>query len=493
MSILEVNGISKRFGGLQAVSDLSFTVDRGEVLGLIGPNGSGKSTTLSLLMGVVRPDRGTVHLDGQNVAGWRTHRIARQGMAMVFQHSRPLPRQTVLENIQLALLPDSVFQLVLPKAAEHRAREIAARVGLGAVIDRRPPSLAFADVRRLEIAKAIAQDPAVLLLDEPFAGLAPQEMREFSDLVKSLSQENRAIVLVDHNVKEVAGLVDQIVAMHAGQRIAVGTPEQVTRDEKVLEVYFGKSLEEESGINAAGDRVAKSKDGAKRLLDVKLHSVKYGLAEAIRDVNLHVNDGEFVAAVGINGAGKSTLFKAIMGFVGYEGEIDWMGESIRGEEPGDIASSGIALCPETRELFGYMSVYENLELGGHALDAGDFSAQIDEVFELFPPLKERRKQSAVTLSGGEQQMLTIGRALMQRPRLLMLDEPTLGLAPLVIEHISEALEKLQKERGLAILIGEQNLTFALRHAERIYLIETGHMRWEGKAQDFVAEVGEDVL
>ena len=493
MSILEVEGLSKRFGGVQAVKDLSFTVNKGQVLGLIGPNGSGKSTTLSLMMGVVRPDHGSVHLNGRDIAGWRTHKIAKNGMAMVFQHSRPLRRQTVLENIQLALLRDSVFQLTMPKAIERRAREIAERVGLGAHIDAYPSSLAFADLRRLEVAKAVAQDPSVLLLDEPFAGLAPSETREFSDLVTSFRDEGRAVVLVDHNVKEVAGLVDEIVAMHVGERIAMGTPDDVTRDARVREVYFGTSLEDDSGIHAAGDRRSRSEENASKLLEVNLGSVKYGLAEAVRNVRLHVNQGEFVAVVGINGAGKSTLFKSILGFLPYAGDVVWEGRSIRGQGPGEIASGGIALCPETRELFQFMTVRENLELGGHNMNQAELRTQLQEIFELFPVLKQRHKQPAFTLSGGEQQMLTIGRALMQRPQLLILDEPTLGLAPLIIENISEAVEKLQRERGLTVLLGEQNLTFALRHSERVYLLETGDLKWHGSADRFVEEVGEDVL
>ena len=488
MSILEVSGVSKRFGGLQAVDNMAFSVERGEILGLIGPNGSGKSTTLSLIMGVVRPDSGSVILDGKEMTGKATHAIAKAGMSMVFQHSRPLRRQTVLENIKLALLRDSLFQFRASRAVADRAVEVAERVGLGKVLHQRPDSLPFADLRRLEVAKALASEPMVLLLDEPFAGLAPSETREFSELAIAMRDAGCAVVLVDHNVKAVSGLVDRTVVMHAGQKIAEGEPSEVTRNERVQEVYFGKSL------GAVGE--ARRRDQAvvdDRLLSVAIKSVHYGRAEALRDIDLHVSRGEFVSVVGLNGAGKSTLFNSILGFVDYVGDVEFDGRSLQGSKPATIVTSGIALCPETRDLFSFMTVRENLEMGAHLFDANQRAEQLEWVFGLFPRLRERVNQKAQTLSGGEQQMLTIGRALMQKPHLLLLDEPTLGLAPLVLEDISNVLEKLQNESGLTVLLAEQNLTFALRHSDRIYHIETGSMRWEGESRRFVEEVGEEIL
>jgi branched-chain amino acid transport system ATP-binding protein len=490
MSILEVSNLSKRFGGLQAVNQLSFAVEAGEVLGLIGPNGSGKSTSLSLIMGVISPDSGSVKLADREITGNKPHLVAMQGLSMVFQHSRPLYRQTVLENIELALLPNTIFQLFKKPEVSERARAAARRVGLADDIGRRPDELPFASIRRMELAKAIAREPAVVLLDEPFAGLAPSETQEFSELALSLREEGCAVVLVDHNVRAVAGLVDRIVAMDAGARIAEGTPDEVTRDEKVREVYFGRSLESSPAPPAAQAQPEEKTP----LLEVDLISVRYGQqAEALRNIAFEVNEGEFVAVVGINGAGKTTLFKSILGFIGYDGDIRWGGRSLRGLKPAAVATAGIALCPETRELFSHMSIQENLALGGHSLDRPALKQQLDEVYELFPRLAERRRQAAHTLSGGEQQMLTIARALMQRPRLLILDEPTLGLAPLVIETISGALDTLQEKLGLTVLLGEQNLTFALQHAQRIHLIETGNIRWQGEAARFIEEVGEDVL
>ncbi|HEX7387642.1 MAG TPA: ATP-binding cassette domain-containing protein [Castellaniella sp.] len=489
MTTLEVAGLSKHFGGLQAVDHMAFSVDSGEILGLIGPNGSGKSTTLTLTMGITRADSGSVKLDGREIARLPTHEITKAGMTMVFQHSRPLRRQTVLENIQLALLPDTFFQWRISAKTNEQAREVAHRVGLDHVLHQRPASLPFADLRRLEVAKALASNPKVLLLDEPFAGLAPRETSEFSTLFLSMRDAGCAIVLVDHNVKAVAELVDRISVMHAGQKIFEGSPSDATQNARVKEVYFGKSLETAQPRQAS----ATTDLARKPLLQAHITSMHYGKSEALRNIELDVHEGEFVSVIGLNGAGKTTLFNSILGFVNYTGDVRFHDQTLKARQPSAIASLGIALCPETRELFSYMSVRENLELGGHALDAAARVRQLGWVYGLFPILRERAGQSAHTLSGGEQQMLTIGRALMQKPHLLMLDEPTLGLAPKVIEDISSVLTRLQQESGLTVLLAEQNLTFSLKHSDRIYLLETGSLRWNGPAERFAAEVGQDLL
>src|SRR5271170_1686835 len=241
---LEVAGLTRRFGGLVAVRQMSFSVGAGKILGLIGPNGSGKSTVMKLIMGIERPDAGSVRIDGVEVAGWPSHKIARMGAGMVFQHSRPLHRQTVLENIKLALLPDKLLRLIADPQTDARARAIATRVGLSAaVLDRRPATLPFADLRKIEIAKAIARDPQVLLIDEPFAGLTSTETQAFSDLICELRDDGRAVLLVDHNVKSVARLVDRVLAMYVGERIAEGSADEVMRNETVRRVYLGGSIE----------------------------------------------------------------------------------------------------------------------------------------------------------------------------------------------------------------------------------------------------------
>lgn len=485
-TLLEVDGLTKRFGGLVAVKDIGFKVAAGEILGLIGPNGSGKSTVMKCIMGIERPNAGSVRIDGVDVAGWPAHRIARQGVGLVFQHSHPLQRQTMLEHIKLALLPDNLLMLATDHGITRRAEEIAERVGLSKVMHRLPRTLPFADLRRLELAKAVARNPKVVLVDEPFAGLTAAEVADFSDLIASFRADGHAVLLVDHNVKGVAALVDRVFAMYLGERVAEGTAEQVMGNETVRRVYLGGEIK----TAARPEREGK---GRTPLLNVRNLGVLYGKATALDDVSIHVGEGEFVSVVGLNGAGKTTLFNAISGLVPYAGSIEWKGQSLSGLTPGAIARTGIVQCPETRELFGDMSVQENLELGGQHLSPADAASQLDWLFGLFPRLKERVNQAARTLSGGEQQMLAIARALMMRPKLLVLDEPTLGLAPVILEQLSKAMETLRQTTDITVLLGEQNVTFALPHADRVYVLEHSRIIWEGDPAQFAAEAGAGYL
>jgi ABC-type branched-subunit amino acid transport system ATPase component len=475
----------RRFGGLVAVNDIGFDVKSGEILGLIGPNGSGKSTVMKLIMGIVRPNGGTVRLNGMAIEGWPPHRIARAGVGLVFQHSRPLQRQTVLEHIKLALLPDKLLHLIGDASVDERARAIAERLGLGAVVDRLPRTLAFADLRRMEIAKAIARDPKVVLIDEPFAGLTSGEVAEFSKLIDELRKEGRAVLLVDHNVKSVAALVDRVFAMYLGERVAEGTAQDVMNNETVRRVYLGGTLE--VAARSTTDTTTAP------MLEVEGLSVHYGKAQALEQVSLRIHEREFVSIVGLNGAGKTTLFNAISGLLPYSGEIRFAGTSLAGRSGARIARDGIIQCPETRELFGDLSVRENLEVAGLHQPKADRADQLEWLFDLFPILQARLGQSAATLSGGEQQMLAIARCLMARPRLLLLDEPTLGLAPVILEQLSRALERLRQQTPITVLLAEQNVTFALPHADRVYVLEHARIVWQGVPTRFAEEAGRDYL
>jgi branched-chain amino acid transport system ATP-binding protein len=216
------------------------------------------------------------------------------------------------------------------------------------------------------------------------------------------------------------------------------------------------------------------------LLEIKNITVYYGKSVAIRDVSLEVPEGAIVSIIGANGAGKSTVLRALIGLVPISsGEIYFRGENINRKNTLDIVKKGISLAPEGRQLFPYLSVLDNLKLGATLRkNREEINTSLEEVYELFPRLKERSSQKAGTLSGGEQQMLTIGRALMANPRLLCMDEPSLGLAPIVVERLGDVIKDINK-RGVSVLLVEQNVHLALGIASRGYILQVGRVVLEG--------------
>jgi len=217
-------------------------------------------------------------------------------------------------------------------------------------------------------------------------------------------------------------------------------------------------------------------------------SVNYGAIEALTGISMHVETGEVVTLIGANGAGKTTTLRTITGLLEpREGKISFEGEDISGRATHRLVAKGISMSPEGRGVFANLSVRENLQMGAYLKkDKRAIAAEMERVFQMFPRLKERESQKAGTLSGGEQQMLAIGRALMSQPRLLLLDEPSLGLAPLVVHTIFEAIDEI-KSKGTTILLVEQNAHAALKHSDRAYVLETGRIVMEGPSAELAAD------
>ena len=266
MPILTVEHVSKAFGGLQALSNVSFEVRPGEILGLIGPNGAGKTTLFNVIAGSYRLDRGRIAFQGRDITGWPPYRVVNAGIARTFQIPRPFSQRTIAQNVEISLLPNGLFA----RGASRRERQAkvssyCARTGLcaalgheggpadGASSDGRcacweeyPNVLPQAGLRKLEVAKALATDPSLLLLDEPFAGLTVAEVEELSKLFLDVRAEGRTLVIVDHNMRGLMRLVERVVVIHFGQKLTEGTPEQVASDPAVQEAYLaGTGSDEE--------------------------------------------------------------------------------------------------------------------------------------------------------------------------------------------------------------------------------------------------------
>ncbi len=221
------------------------------------------------------------------------------------------------------------------------------------------------------------------------------------------------------------------------------------------------------------------------ILKVEDINIYYGSIHAIKDISFHVEEGEIVTLIGANGAGKSTTLNAVAGLLkSHGGDIRFMGDSLMKLPAHKIVQKGLSLVPEGRRIFLQMSVQENLEIGAYTMDASGIEADLEMVYQLFPRLKERRRQIAGTLSGGEQQMLAMGRALMCHPRLIMLDEPSMGLAPILVEQIFDIIKDLHAQ-GSTILLVEQNARAALSIADRAYVLETGRIVMEGSGSELL--------
>jgi len=246
--LLEVAGLSKRFGGLHAVKDVSFSLQAGSITGVLGPNGAGKTTMFNLLTGFLPFDSGTVNFEGRSLAGLAPHLIVNRGLARTFQLARPFVGMTVIENVEVACLAPRVRH---EGKAKQRAAALLDQVGLGDKVDHLVDVLPYGDLRRLEIARALATRPKLVLLDEPFAGLGAGEIQPLADLIRVLHRsEGLTILIIEHKLREFMQLVQEVIAMDFGEIIAVGTPAAIVRDPRVVEAYIGTS--EQAALATAG-------------------------------------------------------------------------------------------------------------------------------------------------------------------------------------------------------------------------------------------------
>lgn len=239
--LLELNALTKKFGGIFAVYDLSFHVEEGESLGLIGPNGSGKTTTFNLIMSELKQDEGNIFFEGKEISRYPTHERVKMGISRTYQIPRPFGEMSVTKNIRIGIMPDKILSVMRMNSASKWEREIGKSVGFKEHhLRAHPNELSMGDLRRLELARTIATNPKLLLLDEVFAGLTAGEITELSELLKKKKKEGLTFIIVSHDLKSLAPLVDRVVVVSFGQRIAEGSFEQVIADEKVKEAYLGK-------------------------------------------------------------------------------------------------------------------------------------------------------------------------------------------------------------------------------------------------------------
>ena len=480
---LRVEDIGIRFGGVTAAEHVGFAARAGEITSLIGPNGAGKTTVLNMISGFYSPETGSVTLDTDITAepDWR---IARRGIARTYQATRLFDELTVLDNLLVAMQKGRLEEPFHRRRAGRveRARALLAFVGHAGSAEAPAASLPHVDRRRVELARALAIEPRVLLLDEPAAGLGPADTARLSALLRAIADAGIAVVLVEHDMSMVMAISDQVVVLDSGVPIARGEPRAVRTDPAVIGAYLG---DEDYRAPPRG-RALPDTDGA--LLDVVGLSVDYGAAPVVDEVDLAVADGELVAVLGANGAGKSSLLNAIAGLhPARSGTVRFAGRAIEAASSSDIAAAGLSLVPEGRQVFPELSVLDNLMMGAHVRrDRASLDDDVERVLARFTRLKARLDTPAGLLSGGEQQMMAIGRGLMARPRILLLDEPSLGLAPAMIGELYDALARLRDE-GVTLLLVDQMANLALEVADRAYVLETGRVVRSGGARELLED------
>lgn len=499
---LEVERLSVSFGGLRALDEISFRVRPGEAYGIIGPNGAGKTTLLNVISGLNRPSSGKVFLFGRDITGLRPDLINQMGLGRTFQNIRLFSGLGVKDNL-LTGCHRRLGRGVAEREVSEEAWRTLRLVGLekiGGVAD--VGALVYADRRKLEIARALLTGARVLLLDEPAAGMTAPEVKALAEQIRTLKTSGFTVILIEHHMELVMDVCDRVLVLDHGRKLAEGPPEEVRNDPGVLEAYIGRAdarkAEARTKTGAGDDHVVGTAgvvaggrfDGRPApLLKLSAVSSGYGPVDVLHDVSLEVGHRELVCLLGSNAAGKSTLLRTVVGLVPLKrGFIEFEGRRLDGLATEAVIRAGIAVVPEGRRVFGRLTVVENLAAAYHDVggDRAKWEERLEFVFSLFPVLANRRFQKAGTLSGGEQQMLAIGRALISRPKLILMDEPSMGLAPVVVERVLDAVATI-RDLGTAVLLVEQNALAALSIADWGYVLKQGVIARSGSARELAGE------
>jgi branched-chain amino acid transport system ATP-binding protein len=490
--LLEARGLVKAFGEFTAVAGVDLVLPGGGITAVIGPNGAGKTTLINLLTGRLAADRGRVLFAGEDVTGRSASARVRAGMGRAFQVTNVFPRLTVEANVAIPVLARTglaaapLRRLAGQTEVAAEARRVLEEVGLAERASWFAGELSHGDQRLLEMALALATRPRLVFLDEPTAGMAPGERERVLGQVRRLAGAGLTVLLVEHDMDVVFGMAGRVVVMHQGQVLADGAPDAIRADPRVQEVYLGEAPgEAETAVPLGAPGPAA---GGEPLLEVEGLEAGYGLSQVLRDVSFRVRRGEVVAMLGRNGVGKTTTLRSLVGLnVPYPGSrVRLAGRDVRGLPPERIAALGVGYVPDDRRIFPDLTVRENLRLPPLALGRPPGRWTIDRVGQLFPPLAALWERRGRTLSGGEQKMLAIGRALMADPELLLLDEPSEGLSPLIVSLLVDALRRIRAD-GVTILLADQNLPFARRLADHALVMERGQIVHAAPMADLAAD------
>lgn len=513
MSRLEIKDLSIKFGGVTALDNVSLSLGDREFLGLMGPNGSGKTTIINCISRIYQPSSGQIQFDGIDLMKLEGYQIVALGISRTFQDLNffgHISDMLVIDYVKLGLFACAPGQPLLDAIRASRSVKSEAETKRSArrILDffryfreqSEPPELdrnyaflfgrggfpdlidveymplgilSFAWRRRLDLARALVSNPKLLLLDEPAQGLPVSEIENLGRLLKMIKQEfGTSALIVEHNVSTLLDISDRIAVLNVGKKIADDVPAKIKDNREVIDIYLGTNP---SSSHAQEPRreVAQTQTSLHPVLEVKHLDLYYGNAQALSAVSINVFPRSICCVLGTNGSGKSSLLRAISGIEKpASGQILVDGNYLPLGWPERAVEQGIQFVPQGRVLFPELTVRQNLQMGAYMF-VKDTMQDLGKALDYFPDLKGFLDEQVASLSGGQQQMVAIAQALMGRPKVLLLDEPTLGLAPVLTDFIFSTIQRLSVEEKCAILLVEQNVMKCLAVCDYAYLLNVG--------------------
>lgn len=468
--ILKAEGVSKRYGGVQALDNVNFDLRFGEVHALVGENGAGKSTLMNVLGGIVQRDRGQVIFKGQEVNFHSPMESINAGIAVIHQELAMLPALNIIENVYMGRMP-SRFGRILWREAENATRKVLELVGLNIDPYSQVSDLSISQRQLVEIAKALSMEAGLIIMDEPNSSLAETETERLFEVIERLKHRQVAVIYVSHKIEEVLHIADRISVLRDGQYRGTMLKAEASVD-KVIQMMVGRELRKEDN---SGDRKA----GSIRLEVRGLNGKRF------RDVSFTVHQGEIFSFAGLVGAGRSEVARAIFGADRFEsGEILLDGKRVRFSSPAQAITHGLAMVPEDRKLlslFMDMPILFNMSLAelprmcrGGVINHGQVRNVANHFVEQLTIKLASLDHPVRSLSGGNQQKTTLARWLATNPKLLILDEPTHGVDIGAKAEIYQLMHNLARE-GISIILISSELPEILAMSDRVLVMHEGRM------------------
>jgi ABC-type sugar transport system ATPase subunit len=474
--LVEARGVSKRFGGVQAVEDVSVAIRAGGIHGLVGENGAGKSTLAKIVGGVHRPDAGELLVDGQPVAFHAPRDALAAGIATIAQEIALVPARTVVENVLLGIEPNA-GSILRSRELRRRFDELNERTGFNLPARARVGSLRTAEQQKVEILRAIARDARLVLMDEPTAALTRDESERLLEIIRSLAASGTAIVLVSHYLEEVLGVCDTVTVMRNGRLVRTAPAAEET-PETLVSAMIGREL----------SVTFPPKEPAPADAPVVFEARHLTRGRALQDVSLTVRAGEIVGLAGLVGSGRTEVARAIFGADRLDdGALLVDGRAVRIRGPRQASRLGIAMLPESRKeqgLFMIRPVRENVSIV-HVADFATLGVvrtrrERARTVELMGDVDVRAASTEVpvtTLSGGNQQKVLFAKWLVRRPKLFIADEPTRGVDVGAKRQIHELLIRLARE-GMGVLLISSEIEEVLGLSHRVLVMRAGRVAAE---------------